>query len=127
MKKSSVLIILSMLFSCSNDDAEQLYGTWRVDSKFYKAKYEILEVEDEVKAKIKYYNDDTTVIKEDVANPRYILNNLLQKENVFVDAVSGATTSNEHITEIKPKHKDTLEVITYLMNKPLKELWIRIN
>jgi len=35
--------------------------------------------------------------------------------------------------EIKPNielqsiHKDTLEVITYLRNKPLKEVWIRIN
>lgn len=125
MKRLIWLMGFALFFSC-NSKENMLFGEWNVDSKFYRATYEILEHENAIKAKIIYYNDDTTIIREDKNNPQFILTNLREQKDSFVDVVSGATkTKDEEAISIKIKNKDTLIVTSYIMNKPVKELWIR--
>ena len=124
MKKIVVLFIGYLVMSC-NESPKGLLGTWRVDSKFYRANYKILEENDSIKALILYYNDDTTVLKHNPKQPRYAFSNLTSKKDVFVDAISGATKNENHTLSIKQIHKDTLKVTTYILNKALNETWIR--
>ncbi len=127
MKKMLLLVILSILFSCDKKE-NPLIGTWKVDSKFYKATCNILEKDDYIKGLVLYYNDDTTIYKYEEGKPKnYFFKNLKEKEDGYVDAISGATQikTAEETVKLKLISEDTLEVTTYIMNKPLKETWIR--
>ena len=90
MKKIILFAILIIAFSCAKKE-NPLLGKWKVDSKFYKATYHILESNDSVQGKVLYYNDDTTIIREVDGKDYYVFKNLKEKENVYVDAISGAT------------------------------------
>ncbi|SIQ73677.1 hypothetical protein SAMN05421797_10318 [Maribacter ulvicola] len=121
-------MLLTIMFSCSKNTTE-LVGTWQVKSKYYKATYAIMEENDSIKAKVLYYNDGTTIIRKKDKKEYYVFENLKPSKNQYMDAVSGATTTNENKPNIalQPIHKDTLKVTTYIRNKPLNEIWIRIN
>ena len=105
-----------------------MLGLWKVDSKFYKATCEIVEEANTLKGLVIYYNDDTTVYRYEEGQPKkYFFNNLKEKDSVYVDAIAGATkteNSNEVVT-LNLLSKDTLEVTTHIMQKPLKEIWVR--
>lgn len=105
-----------------------MIGIWKVDSKFYTATCEILEEDNTIKGVVLYYNDNTTVYKHEDGQPKsYFFKNITEKNGVYIDAVSGATKT-ENSNETATLHlldQDTLEVTTYIMNKPLKEIWIR--
>ncbi|WP_339756607.1 hypothetical protein [uncultured Winogradskyella sp.] len=127
MKMKLSLLLLIMSLSCTQK-ADVLLGTWRVQSPFYKATCKILEENDSIKGLVLYYNDDTTVYsyKEGEAK-NYFFNNLKEKGGQYIDAISGATktkSSNEKAT-LNLLSKDTLEITTYIMHKPLKEIWVR--
>ncbi|WP_460219267.1 hypothetical protein [Psychroserpens sp. MEBiC05023] len=127
MKNRVLLFILLVAFSCAEKE-NPLLGKWEVDSKYYRAIYNIIKSNDSVKGKVLYYNDDTTIIRESDGKDYYIFMDLKEDEGIYVDAISGATKSND----IKPNielnliHLDTLDVTTYIRNKPLKEIWIRV-
>lgn len=123
MKKITIILCL-LVFSCSKN-SETLLGTWKVDSKFYRATYNIVEVDGDLKAEVIYYNDDTTVLRQNKAAPFYLFHNLKYQDDHSLDAISGATKTKAQPVFIKLKHKDTLEVTTYLSKKPLKEIWIK--
>jgi LEA14-like dessication related protein len=123
MKKSIFFLTVVFLISCTKKPTE-LIGIWEVQSPFYKARYAIEEHKDNVVAKIKYYNDDTYVYRESGTDKDIFLYKIQKKEDVYVDAISGATITKKEIT-LKLKSKDTLEVTTYIRNKPLKEFWIK--
>lgn len=74
-----------------------------------------------------YYNDGTSKYTYNEKKPYYIFTGLQKGNGIYVDAVTGATSSNQtqKTLEIEKKHLDTLEVTTYIRNKPLKEIWIR--
>lgn len=112
------------ILSC-NKDTKALLGTWKVDSKFYRATYNIVEVDGDLKAEVIYYNDDTTILRQNKDNPFYLFHNLNYKDDASIDAVSGATKTKSQPIFLKLKHKDTLEVTTYFSTKPLKEIWIK--
>lgn len=122
-----VLIWLTAItFSCTNN-SEQLFGTWKVVSKYYKGTYKIVKQNDSIKAKILYYNDDTTIIKASDKKDYYVFENLTVEKDTYVDAVSGATKAEDVLPNLSiiQIHRDTLEVTTYIHKKPLKELWVR--
>lgn len=127
MKKTILLTLFITVFSCGKTD-NPLLGLWKVNSKFYKATCQILEENNEVKGLVLYYNDDTTVYSyKDGQDKNYFFNNIKKHDNVYIDAVSGATKtekSNDLVT-LNLISKDTLEVKTYLMKKPIKEIWIK--
>ena len=117
-----------MLFLlCCNDNEQLLYGKWQVISNYYKATYEIIKENDSIKAEVLYYNDGTTIIREKDAKTYYVFKDLKASEDLFVDAMSGATKTDDSKKNIaiKIKHNDTLEVTQYIANKPLKEIWVR--
>lgn len=118
--------MIAITFSCANNTPE-LLGTWKVVSNYYKGTFEILEQNDSIKAKVLYYNDDTTIIRASDKKEYYVFENLIAKNHVYVDAISGATKTKDAKANIsiKPINKDTLEVTTYIYNRPLKELWVR--
>ncbi len=117
-------MMIILLFSCSGRK-NQLLGTWNLASKFYRATYEIVEDGGKLKAKVLYYNDDTTVYRYDEQTPQYLFSDLKEKENRYIDAVSGATNTKTNHPNIKIISQDSLEVTTYLMNKPIQEIWVR--
>lgn len=126
MKTNLLLTIVSFIgISCNSN--HDLDGYWKVDSDFYKATYHIQEVDNQTKAHIVSYNDGTTKYTSETRPNQFLFNNLKKKDDVYVDAISGATktSSKGNTNHIRIKHKDTLEVTTYLMNKPLTEFWIR--
>ena len=105
-----------------------MIGIWKVDSKFYKATCEILEENDTVKGVVLYYNDNTTKYKHEVGAPKsYFFNDIKEKNGTYIDAISGATKieNNNKTATLHLLSKDTLEITTYIMNKPLKEIWTR--
>ena len=127
MKQVLLIGIIILAFSCSKKE-NPIVGVWNVDSKFYKATYQILEQEDATKAFVLYYNDDTTIYKYEKGQPKhYFLKNLKQEESIYVDAISGATNTEASTqnTTLKNLSKDTLEVTSYIQHTPIKEYWIR--
>ncbi len=124
MKKSLVGVFL-FLISCSSQIDHRVLGTWKVQSTFYKAIYKIEKQHTKLIGKVLYYNDDTTILKKTNTDKDIFIKNLEYKNEVYVDAISGATKTNSKNLKIKVKHKDTLEVTSYISNKPLVEIWIR--
>ncbi|MDY8137987.1 hypothetical protein [Aquimarina sp. 2201CG5-10] len=123
LKLSCVLVLV--LLSCSNKK-NTLLGTWQVSSTFYKATYQIIEDNGAIKAKVLYYDDDTTIYNYQEKQSYYLFKDLKEKQNRYVDATSGATdTKTRRGISIKIIHMDSLAVTSYVMGKPLTEIWIR--
>ncbi len=108
---------------CSTQIDKRILGIWNVQSNFYKATYKIEKKGKKIIGKLLYYNDDTTVLHETNTDKDIFLHDLKYKNGVYVDAISGATTT-KNLT-IKIKHQDTLEVTSYIIHKPLIEIWTR--
>ena len=125
MKSYLYVLFLIVLCGCSHT-TEELYGTWKVQSKYYRATYEIYMEHDSVKAKVLYYNDDTSIYRDGDTKEYYLFKNLKPDGKGYADAISGATITNNNKTiYIEPKHRDTLTVTHYIMHKPLNEIWVR--
>ena len=124
------IILLTIIIFCScSKKKNPILGTWKVKSNFYKATCKILEEDKNIKGLVLFYDDNTTVYKYSANKPKkYFFNNLKGKSNSYIDATSGATKTRKlDTTNLTLIHKDTLEITTYTMNKPLKEIWIRNN
>lgn len=127
MKKALFISIAIIVFSCTKKESS-IIGIWKVDSKFYKATCEILEEKGVVKGIVLYYNDNTTVYRHEEGQPKsYFFKNIKEKDGTYIDAISGATKTENpsKTTTLQLISKDTIEITTYIMNKPLKEIWIR--
>ena len=72
-----------------------------------------------------YYNDDTTVLHKTNTDKDIFLHDLKYKNDVYVDAISGATKTTSKSLTIKIKHQDTLEITSYIRHQPLIETWTR--
>ena len=123
MKRNFIFLLILLFLSCSKNPKE-LVGIWTVKSPHYRAIYSIEEYNCNVVGKIKYYNDDTYVYKETNTEKDIFLHKIKRKDSIYIDAISGATITKNKLT-IKQKNEDTLEVTTYIRNKPLKEFWIK--
>ena len=120
-----LLVFISLITSCNfNSD---INGTWMINNDYYKATYRIYDEDNCKKALIVSYNDGTTKFSSKTKPNQYVFSNLKEQNGVYIDAISGATktTAPTHTNHIKIKHKDTLEVTSYIMNKPLIEFWIK--
>ncbi len=126
MKGTLYLSILLCLMSCSNK-CQSLYGEWEVKSSYYKAIYNINNENDSIKARVVYYNDGTSVYGKSNSEVYYLFKNLKEKNDRYVDVISGETKlkKTENNVSIQLISKDSIEAITYIMNKPLKEIWVR--
>lgn len=116
-----------MLFclSCVHKQ-DSLLGVWNVKSNFYKATCQIVKENNTYKGLVLYYNDDTSIYKHKEGDVKtYFFNNIKAENNQFVDAISGATIASSRLAELKLKHQDTLQVTTYIKQKPLTEIWIK--
>lgn len=120
------LILIISLCSCYRQ-YNDIKGEWKVNSKFYHATYQIIEEDDNLNGLVLYYNDGTTKYTYDGTKRRYVFTGLKKEKNQYVDGISGATSKNStpKSIEIKSKSEDTLEVTTYIMDKPLLEIWTR--
>lgn len=125
MKFKVILLFAVLIFGCSKKP-QHLYGKWKLISSFYDATYNIIEQDDSIKAQILYYNDGTTQYAFDKKEPWYQFTNLKHKKNQYVDAIAGATKTGTQGISIESVHKDTLEVTSYILHKPLVEKWYRI-
>lgn len=121
----TILLAILLCIGCSKSFDKNILGIWQVQSKFYKATYEIIQDNGLIVGKVIYYDDGTTILRETGTDKDIFLKNLKYKNDVFVDAVSGATVTKTKTTQLKVKHKDTLEVTSYIHNKPLVEIWTR--
>ena len=122
-----LIIIPIIIYSCKQTN-DNLVGDWIVQSKFYQASYQIIEDNGQWNALVLYYNDGTTRYRYDGIKKRFAFKGLTKGKTTYVDGLSGATRSAEaqqKTIEISKKSKDTLEVTTYSMNKPIVELWVR--
>jgi len=119
------LLIVILCTSCQSD-SDAILGTWHVKSNYYKATYKIAEENGAITGTVLYYNDGTSIITSSDSAPRYVFKNLIKKDNQFVDAVSGATITNENEKfSLQLIDSNTIETTSYLRNKPLKEIWKR--
>lgn len=125
MRHILLVCLIAVTLSCVADTSP-LLGTWKVDSPFYRATYQIENHSGKCRAKVLYYNDDTTVYRYNDDDPWYQFTNLKSKKNEYVDAISGATKTGKQSISIVPVHKDTLKVTSYILHKPLTETWFRI-
>lgn len=123
--KRFLFITTIHFISCSKSFDNRILGEWKTNSKFYKATYKFEKISKNIVGKLLYYNDGTTVLQETGTKKDIFIENLDYKDNVFVDAVSGATQTTSQNYQIKVKHQDTLEVTTYIRNRPLIETWTR--
>lgn len=123
--QKSIFFLLILMVACTSKIDDRILGTWEVQSKFYRATYKIEKKSKKLVGKILYYNDDTTIIRETGTDKDIFLTNLTYKKGTYIDAVSGATKTQKESLTIKIRHKDTLEVKTYIMHKPLIEFWTR--
>ena len=123
MKKGILFLSMFCFLFCSKKPKE-LIGKWQVKSPHYKAIYSIEEDNNKIVGKVNYYNDGTYVYRAKGTNKDIFLHEIKQKDGLYIDAISGATITKKELV-IKQKNEDTLEVTTYIRNKPLKELWIK--
>lgn len=123
MKKGLFFTAFLLLLSCA-EQPKELIGIWQVNSPYYKATYSIEEQNNVIVGKVKYYNDDTYIYRETGTDKDIFLHKITRKDSIYIDAVSGATITKKELI-IKQKSEDTLEVTTYIHNKPLKEFWIK--
>ena len=127
MKQMMLWGIILLVFTACTQDLSQIEGRWQVKNRFYSAVYDIFQEGDAAKARILYYNDGTTIIKaHDSLAPRFLLHNIQKQDELYVDALSGATHTSEPMVTISVKHLDTLEVTMRILNQPLTEIWTRI-
>ncbi len=122
-----VVVLLSIfMFSCSSRQ-DSIIGEWKVNSRFYQAVYQIVEENDALSGVVLYYNDGTTKYKYDGLKRRYAFTGLKKDKDQYVDGITGATTKMEapKSVEIKKRGRDTLEMTSYIMEKPLVEIWTR--
>ncbi len=127
MKRALFLLTCSLFIFCSRKEHE-IIGLWTVKSNYYKATYKISLDENNLTGKVMYYNDGTTILRETKTDKDIFLFNLEETNNhTYIEAISGATETKNQTTSIKIKHKDTLEVTSYIMKTPLIETWIRIH
>jgi len=129
MKKWILIFIPIIIYSCKQKN-DNIVGDWIVQSRFYQATYQIIEDDNQWNALVLHYNDGTTRYKYDGIQKRFAFKGLTKSKTAYVDGLSGATKSSgakAKTIEINKKSKDTLEVTTYSMNKPIVELWVRKN
>lgn len=110
---------------CSKITEAKILGVWQVKSPYYKATYEITHTKDKLVGKVIYYDDGTTILHETGTAKDIFLKNLHYKNGMYIDAVSGATNTTEKTTKLIMKHRDTLQVRSYVHHKPLTEIWTR--
>ncbi|UTW61771.1 FMN-binding protein [bacterium SCSIO 12741] len=122
----SVVAVLLALTSCDSPDSN-LFGKWRVESKYYKATYHIVEDEGKIEGRVLYYNDGTTLIQEEGKPSKFLFRDLKEQDGVYVDGISGATnTTNKHWS-LSLKHKDTIEAREHFGDQSSSEIWVRIH
>lgn len=125
--KSSLLLILLLLFDSCHQEDSTIMGEWQVISAYYNATICIEKKDESLQGRVLYYNDGTTILREDIDNPTYIFKNVRKDGNQYIDTLSGATqTTNKIETSIVIKHIDTLHLTRYVLQKPVQEKWIRI-
>ena len=120
----TLLLIISM--SC-NHQPDDMVGKWKTHSKHYTATFQIFEEGKKLNGLVLYYNDGTSKYNYDKNKPYYLFKGLKKKDDVYIDAMTGATTKSDtpKTLEIKKRNIDTLDVTTYIRNKPLREVWTR--
>jgi hypothetical protein len=123
--KKNILGLLIILMGCSTQIDKRVLGIWNVQSSFYKATYKIEKKGKKIIGKLLYYNDDTTVLHKTNTDKDIFLHDLKYKNDVYVDAISGATKTTSKSLTIKIKHQDTLEITSYIRHQPLIETWTR--
>jgi hypothetical protein len=125
-----LLLLVSFSFwACKKEVHPDLFGKWRIDSKFYTSTCEIVKENGQVKGKVLYYYDGTTQHRHSDKKVYYYFENLVPKDSIYVDGISGATQLNDENINLSIKiiHKDSLQVSTYIRKKPVIEKWIRID
>ena len=129
MKKTYIiyLTILSVLLSCTTNDP--LEGIWIVRSDYYRATCEIHKTYQGFQGLMLSYDDGTTIYKHDPQQPRHLFKNIKLKDREYVDGVSSATIKSGTSKNISIKliNEDSLLMTTYIMNRPVEELWTKIN
>jgi hypothetical protein len=129
MKQWISFLVVSIFYSCTQEPIP-LLGKWKTNSVHYSATYQIEqnEGENELQVLILSYNDGTTTYKYEGEKPQYLCTNLhKENNNLYVDGTSGATKKEgvKHKYEIALINADSLRVTSYLLKKPLTEIWIK--
>lgn len=124
MKKILIFLLL-IAVACSSKIDERILGTWQVKSRYHQATYKIEKQGKKLVGKLLYYNDNIKVLEATNTDKDIFLKDLKNKNDVYVDAISGATITGKKNIEIRIKSNDTLAVTRYIMNQPLKEFWTR--
>lgn len=127
MKQWIFLLFPIIMVSCQRQE-DPLVGKWKVNSKFYSATYQISEAGNELNGLVLSYNDGTSKYKQGDEKQYFVFTGLKKESELqYVDGISGATSKKDapKSIEIKQINKDTLEVTTFIMNKPLTEIWTR--
>lgn len=128
--KLYVILTLSLLtFLACRHSGTALVGHWKVHSQFYQSTCQIYEDGRYLKGLILSYHDGTSTYHHAEESQRFLFENLKEKDGVYVDGISGATTMADDETpllSIELKSKDSLLVTTYIMNQPQTELWTRL-
>jgi len=122
-----LLGVFIMMTACKSSNDFAITGKWHLKSAFYKASYKIFNEENELKAYLLSYDDGTSVYTYCGKKKHFLFQSLKKKKGRLVDATSGASQQENPKISLELLHTDTLLVTTYLMNKPLKEIWIRNN
>lgn len=126
MKPTYILIgLMVIISSCQPKDS--INGLWKTHDAFYRATYRIYDQKESKVAQVISYNDGTTQYTSKTRPNQFLFNNLIKNNNLYIDAVTGATKTQISKTSntIQIIHQDTLEITTFLFGKPLKELWTR--
>ena len=135
-------LFFAVVFCSCNTGGNDIIGEWDLKSKYLRSKYKFEKKDGKTIARLLYYNDDTTILRDAKGtNDKYVVfKNIKYKgDHVFyevkekkvseekkTDAVSGETKKMEKgQPSFELKHKDTMEMKTFVGSKPLVQLWIR--
>ncbi len=122
-----LLLISLALISCQGSD-DSIVGDWKVASKFHQSTCRIEKDGEYFNGLALSYNDGTTFYTYNENQPRYFFRNLQKNDTLFVDGISGATSSSADATgqiNIYLVSRDTLKMMTKVSNTLIEEIWIR--
>lgn len=118
------LSIFFTMISCAQK-SDPIVGVWKVDNEYYKAVYELIEVDGKFYGKIHKYNDGKETYLGNNRKEDYFLTDVERKENTYINGKMYLPDGSYYEVIFTLLNTNTLKVEMTIENYPYSETWTR--
>jgi len=112
------------MISCAQK-TDQIVGVWEVDNEYYKAVYEIVEVDHKFYGKIHKYDDGKETYVGNNKKEDYFLTDVELKDNTYVNGKMYLPDGSYYDVIFTLLNANMLKVEMTIENFPYSETWTR--